>query len=405
MLEDLEGVGAEEEVAIKIRNRFLVARLLRGLLEDHLVVDEDSLSHQVRGVLKEIAHEGQGSGEARVWQRILAAVQKREYVELVAAILEWGRMVDAEGHFNGALEILELAFELARTSGASEAAADAARFQGKVYRSRAQWDHALFWYGVARRISEESGNRKRLAMVLDGLGNAYRDLGNLPRARETLLEVLEIGRRTGDRSVLAVGHHDLMTVEKLRGNLVEAIHQGWLAVQAYDSRDGRLRALFDLASTLREGGELSAARDAYGLVAEQVKGMEARILALDALAFLAALRGDGEEHATLRERMDAEGWETVSPVYRGQILYYRGLSHRALGQEAVARLWLERALAYAGDHDLNKLIFDAEAALAEDRPGRPEELVPAGYEDLVPEEILGVRRGLRAMKEAPAGLG
>ena len=41
--------------------------------------------------------------------------------------------------------------------------------------------------------------------------------------------------------------------------------------------------------------------------------------------------------------MDQEGWEEVSPVYRGQVLFYRGLSLRALGEEEKARSWLREA--------------------------------------------------------------
>jgi tetratricopeptide (TPR) repeat protein len=254
-------------------------------------------------------------------------------------------------------------------------------------------------------VAEEIGNPTKLAAVLDGMANAHRDRGNLPRAREVLQEVLEIGRETGDRYSLAIGHHDLMTVEKLRGDRVEAIRHGWLAVQSYDSNDGRLRALFDLAGVLRDNGELQAAWDAYVVVVAQVEGLEARILALDALAYVAALRGDREQHQKLRMKLDAEGWENVSPVYRGQVLFYRGLSLRALGDEREGRKWLNKALAFAAEHSLNKIIFDAEAALEERTPVLAEQPVPPIYGESTPEEVLGVCRGLREMREAQASVG
>jgi len=114
--------------------------------------------------------------------------------------------------------------------------------------------------------------------------------------------------------------------------------------QSYDSKDGRLRALFDLAGVLRESGELSAAWDAYAVVASQVEGLEARILALDALAF-------------------------------------------------------------AEEHGLNKLIFDAEAALKESASVQTLQTAQPTYQDSTPEEILGVRRGLREMREAQTDTG
>ena len=149
---------------------------------------------------------------------------------------------------------------------------------------------------------------------------------------------------------------------------------------------------------------MSAAHDAYSVVVDQVRGLEARVLALDALAYVAALRGRVEEHAELRKRLDSEGWEEVSPVYRGQILYYRGLSMRALGQEEEARGWLVKALAYAEKNGLNKLVFDSEAALEGGEPPEVRAPAPALAEESVPPEILGVRRGLRELRETQTTL-
>ena len=404
VLKDLEDRGRNEEVSRRIGRRFLVARVVRGIVEDELVSDPESISHQVKGVREELESHDGNDAEARIWDRVLRAVAASDHGGLVASMLEWGRAVEGVGHLTGALEILGRAYELAKATGSADAAADAARFQGKVLRTRAEWVRSVAWYDVARRVAEEAGNRGKLAMVLDGLANVYRDRGNLPRAREVLQEVMEIGRESGDRYALAIAHHDLMTVEKLSDNLVAAIRHGWLAVQGYDSRDGRLRALFDLAGVLRESGELSAAWDAYSVVAGQVEGLEARILALDALAFVAALRGDRGQHQLLRARLDSEGWEEVSPVYRGQVLYYRGLSCRALGEEEEGRTWISRALAFAEEHGLSKLIFDAESALKESAPVQAIPTAQPMYQDSPPEEILGVRQGLREMRETLAGV-
>ncbi len=309
-------------------------------------------------------------------------------------------MVEQEGHLNGALEILGLAWELAKALGSSKGAADAARFQGKVFRTRAEWEEAAVWYGLARKIAEETSDHRTLAAVLDGLANTYRDKGNLPRARETLMEVMELGRKHGDRYALAIAHHDLMTVEKLSGDLAGAVRHGWLAVQSYDSRDGSMRALFDLSGVLRESGELSAARNGYTVVAGQVAGLEYRVLALDALAFIAALQGDPEEHDRIRGEMELGRWQELSPVYRAQVLFFRGLSNRALGRREEAREWLEEALATAEAHGLSKLVFDVEEALADEKGTQP-----PSFETWTPgspwgEEIAGVRQGLQEMRAA-----
>jgi len=384
VLRDLEGPKRDLEVSARIGHRFLVARLVRGLVEDDLVATPESLGHQVSGVREELGSDFRHDAEATVWDEVLQAVAASDHLALASAVLDWGRVVEGQGHFNGAGEILSMAYELAKATGSPDEAADAARFQAKIFRTQAEWTQALDWYGVAR--------------------NLHRDRGNLPRAKEVLREVMEIGEQNDDRYAMAIAHHDLMTVEKLGGGLVSAIQHGWLAVKSYESRDGSLRALFDLAGVLRESGELSAAWDAYSVVVDQVEGREARILALDALAFVAAMRGDRDRYEALRADLEAEGWEELSPVYRGQMLYYRGLSSRVLGEEEGARVWLTRALAFAEEHGLNKLIFDSEEAL-EERPSVPPSPRPEPvFQDSPPEEVLGVRQGLREMREALAGV-
>ena len=231
-------------------------------------------------------------------------------------LLEWGKVVEELGHLNGALEIQGLAFDLAVAMGAQDAAVDAARFQGKAYRMLAEWDRAVSWYGVARRVAEEVGHSRQLAAVIDGLANTYRDRGNLPQARGLLQEVMALGHEKDDRYALAIAHHDLMTVERLSGNMVQAIRHGWTAVQRYDSNDGSLKALFDLAGVLRETGELLAARDAYTVVANQLQGFEYRVMALDALAFIAALLGDTVQYQALRSRWIRRGGRS-SLLYPG----------------------------------------------------------------------------------------
>jgi len=406
VLGDIEGRQRDKEASQRITSRFLVARAVKGVIEDELVVDLGSLSYQTDGIRRELGPADEADLERELWERVLASLETVQFERLLAALLEWGKAVEGLGHLNGALEIQGLAFDLAVAIGAQEAAVDAARFQGKALRMLAEWDRAVSWYGVARRVAEEAGDSRKLAAVIDGMANTFRDRGNLPRARELLQEVMALGNEEDDRYALAIAHHDLMTVERLAGNMVQAIRHGWTAVQRYDSTDGSLKALFDLAGVLRETGELLAARDAYAVVANQLQGFEYRVMALDALAFIAALLGDRVQYDALRAQMDADGWEELAPVSRGQVLFYRGLSSRALGLEKEGEARLREALEYAERHSLNWLIFDIEDALA----GVPEEADITSPTPAIPsvspgpfgQEIVDVRQGLRELRESLA---
>ncbi len=404
VLQDIEGRREDEDAARRIAARFLVARLLRGMVEDELVVNPESLAYQVKGVRGELGALERGDPERVAWERILGAVERQDPGELLSGVLQWGVLVEDQGHLHGAKEIHGLSFDLAVSGGEGEAAVDAARFQGRVCRKLARWDEAASWYGVARTVAEETGNTRKLAVVLDGLGNLHRDKGNLPKARELLHSVLALGEENDDRYARAIAHHDLMTVEKLSGKLDGAIIHGWEAFRAYSTREDSFRALFDLAGVLRECGELSSAWDAYTVVANGVEGFEYRLLALDALSFVSAVRGDIAGYRGFRARVDALGWEDAAPIYRAQILLYRGLSCRALGLEGESKEWLRKALALSEHHSVGKIIFDAEEALRDREPPTAPARTSA-LQDPLDGRVQLVRTGLRELREALVGAG
>jgi tetratricopeptide (TPR) repeat protein len=227
-----------------------------------------------------------------------------------------------------------------------------------------------------------------------------RELGNLPAARELFVEALDVAETSDDAETLASIHHDLMGLEHLAGDLDQALRHGWKAVNTYVSDVGRTRCIASMAGVLRDLGDWSAAEDAYTVVAHDSDDVYYRVYAYDALAHVAALRGD---HATFDARAaqcDALDWENGPHSAKAEILYYRGLSFKLLGRFEVARNWLERAVAFAEEHDFHWVFFEAEATLyglSADVGVTTETVVPD-----VPEVTRAppeVREGLRAMRE------
>jgi hypothetical protein len=124
------------------------------------------------------------------------------------------------------------------------------------------------------------------------------------------------------------------------------------------------------------------------------------VYALDALGHICALRGDAEGFRSRSARCDALGWETGPTSAKAEILYYRGLSHLALGDFESGRAWMRRAVAFAEEQRFNRVLFKAEQALrtlaaAEEKSWRAEPATPAA-----PREL---REGLRAMRQELAG--
>jgi tetratricopeptide (TPR) repeat protein len=402
VLKDIEGRENDEALNRRIAARFLVVRAVRGLVDDDFAALPESLTRQVAGVRREILTLPSRDSEVRLWDEVLAALERQELPELAFTTLELARHVERQDHLSGALELCRLAFRLAGIAGSATVAMDAARFHGRIFRRLARWDEATRWYGYAKEIARCVGDGGRESVILDGLASTYRDRGNLPGARELLHEALALGRQAGDRYAEGSAHHSLAVIEKMSGHLDRAISHGWSAVRTHGEGEPWLAALTDLAGVFVEVGELQAAEDAYTIVMGSSGSYVYRTYALDALAYVAALSGNQQEFERRAARADASGWTEAAPAIRAEFSYFRGKSWEALGDLKAASHWYERALALADRHGLNKIYFDAEAALGRlaDLSSATAEDSVATTRDAVPEVMDGIREELTAMRAA-----
>ena len=92
-------------------------------------------------------------------------------------------------------------------------------------------------------------------------------------------------------------------------------------------------------------------------------------------------------------RCDSLGWEGGQRAAAAEILYYRGLSYRALGRLREADEWLARAIDFAERHGFNRTLFAAEEALQSLKSPRE---IPAAAPAVATSAEL--RIGLREMR-------
>lgn len=403
VLRDIEGHEDDQELNRRIASRFLVARAVRAFVDDDFTVAPETLAYQIEGVRRELeslpAADAAEDAELQAWEWLLQALETGHLTELAGATLELAHRVEQQDHLSGALELYRTAYRVAVAAGAASVAVDAARFQGRVHRRLAEWDESIRWYDFARDVARSAGEPGREAVVLDGLASTLRDRGNLPGARELLHEALELGQQASDRYAVGSVHHTLAGIEKMTGHLDRAIEHGWSAVRVLEAGEAWLGALTDLASVFVEAAELQAAEDAYTIVAGASQRYIYRVYALDALAYVAALRGDRAEFELRAARADAAGWKEAAPAIRSEFSYFRGKSYQALGDGAEARRWYQAALRLAERHGLNKFYFDAEAGL---RSLETAPATPRSQRGAVPETMPGIRQELSAMREAMA---
>lgn len=402
VLEDLDGREADEVEGRRIAQRFIVARLVRKLLDGDLVFAPERMAEQVRRAREELSGPPLTSitkMEADKWGRVLDGLEDGSMEVLSADLVDLADTVEAQGHDHGALELYRCAYEVAASVLAARPAVNAARLMGRLLRRRADWVGAQKWFLATREIADLAGYRDIAAHALVGLAGINKESGNLPAARDGFGEALVEAEHSGDRDTIALVHHGLLGLEQAAGNLDAGLRHGWMAVATYESEAGRTRCMASLAGALIEYGDREAAEDAWLLVAHSSRERYYQIYAYDALAYLAAQRGDRDAFEARARVADDLDWESGSLSAKAEILFYRGLSYRALGEHELADEWLTRAVSFAEEHGYNQVLFRAEEALKE----RPQE-VAAPASAPPPAAPYELREGLRTMRRELVGV-
>lgn len=394
ILKDLEGREDDEAVGRQIAQRFVVARLIRMLLDEDLTVPRERVTEQVRSARAELAHgHGLDGREYRLWVRVLDSYEAHDLDLLGRTLITLGEMAEARDHLHGSLELYLCAYQITAAIAAPEAAGEAARYRARVLRRRALWDDAHSWYDAAHAIASAARLDLLAANALAGIALIKKDRGNLPAAREFYAKALAMAQKSGDRDTIATVHAGLLGLNRVAGDLPAALAHGWLAVEVSESDVAKTRCLATLAGALGEYGDREAAEDAWAIVARTSDEQYYRIYAHDALAHLAALRGDGDAFDAQVKLCDELDWESGPRSAKAEILYFRGLGCRALGRLDIAQAWLERAVAFAEQYSFNQILFDAEGALETLASPVDERNTPA------PAAPPAVRDGVRAMRE------
>jgi len=398
VLQDLEGRESDVDVGTRIAQRFVVGRLARMLVDDDFEFAPERMAEQVRRARSELPKTwDRNDAEVDEWYQVLDSLERGTLDELADRLIVLGDLVERKGHEHGALEMYSCAYEIATAVRAPRAAAEAARYSGGLLRRRASWKEAETKLVAAREIAELAGLPDVAARSMVGLSLMCQDVGNMPAARAGLRDSLLVAEQSGDRDTIAMVHHSFMGIEQLSGNLAASLDHGWVAVATYESEERRTRCMAGLAASLTDCGDRDAAEDAWAFVAHTSKDTYYQIYAYDALGHLAALRGDRVGFEKHSEQCDALGWALKPGFASAEILYHRGLSHRALGDLRQAEEWLRHTVSFAEEHSHNQILFRAEEALrslAAEEQTSPEVQVRSS-----PAAPLEVREGLRAMRQ------
>lgn len=402
VLEDLEDHEGRE-ASSRIEQRFVLVRLSRSFLDGDYTSRRD-WADRVDRARSELARQAvEGGYPLDGLTPVLDALRMQAHAETADGLVVIAERAEAEGHTHGALELYRCAFDAAVAVMHPRAAIDAARFQGRIQRRFARWNESVRAYEVAMEVAVAAELWERAALVSVGLASVGQERGNLPGARSGYEHALALASRSGSRNAVATVQHGLLALEHAAGNTAAALRHGWNAVAEYEDPEPRIRCLASLAGALVDYGDVGAAEDAWSIVARESSEIYYRTYAHDALAYLAALRGDLGDFERQANLCDALGWESGPRSAKAEMIYYRGLSYRALGLYDTSERWLLRAVQFAEEFNLSRTLFRAEEALKALEGERREAQRAMPYDEKAapsaPDEI---RVGLREMRRALA---
>jgi tetratricopeptide (TPR) repeat protein len=371
ILQDIEGREADDDANRRIAARFLVGRLVRGLLEEEFAVEREAVLYRAAGVRRELGTVSMDDPERQLWERVVTAVEEENPDLLAGVLLELGSLVERQGHLFGAREFHRTAYEVAVIGGDSSTTADAARFHARACRKLGDLVESRSWYETALRISRAREDQRVMAVVLDGLANTFREMGELVRSREVVEEGMEVALALDDRYAVASFHHTLLSLDRFEGRWSEAIVNGWQAVGLYAEPYHQALALLDLAGVFVDVRQFRSADDAYAVVEGMAPNRAVTLMAISGRAYTAAMDGDVTLFELHSARLDATEWMALPPAFRTQIELYRGMALAELGRARGARSWLERARGHAELHQLRRLVDEANLAIEALRSAAP----------------------------------
>jgi len=315
----------------------------------------------------------------------LAAESLHDLDRFAGALLTLGKALEREGRLAPAAAVYVILYELALLRCDIDVGLHAAHGAGRAFRKLTDWGEATRWYQVGLSLADHADDFLQATRLLDGLGNTHRERGAFPAARRCYRDAARLALVAGDPVEIGNVALGLMTVEREAGRLDMAARIAWRALRTQTDPDQRVNLLLNLGTLLRDGGALELAEDTYRVVQRVGEDRELRLMAQDALAYCAALRGSAPEYEA-RHRVSRAQARGASAYVRAQIGYFRGAALRALGDDRALRV-LRATERYARAHGLRE--WEVRAGSLAEEPVIP--VRPAAAALRAPEEVrLGI---------------
>ena len=308
-------------------------------------------------------------------------------------LMAYARSLDLDARWTLAADVYETILSHVHPVEDADVAVNALLRRGHCLRQMGCLTEASTVYGTAAAVAAQADDMIGTLRARIGEAKVLAEKGNLPGADQLLASTAALAGEHSLGEVRSAATHDRSHVAILRGQYDAAVRFAYEALRESANEHERERILNDLATAFSALGVKSAARDAFMLIAATAREQYLRWTATINLMELAA--DEGMRLQFERHHRQLAG-AVLPPLLQVQFELHVGRGYQSLGEWKLAQPWLERAAGTATSHSFNKLLFEAEDALAKNT--RHEMRAPAvAFE--VPSDVGQIANEIRALRE------
>ena len=308
-------------------------------------------------------------------------------------LMAYARSLDLDGRWTLAADVYDTILTHVHPVEDADVAVNAMLRRGHCLRQMGALVEASETYATAAEVAARANDMIGTLRARIGEAKVLAERGNLPAADAMLETAAETAGEHALSEVRSTATHDRSHVAILRGRYDVAVRFAYDALRESTNEHERTRILNDLATAFSALGVKSAARDAFLLIAATAREQYLRWTATINLMELAGDAGVRLQFERYRQQLASA---ELPPLLRVQFELHVGRGYQTLGEPELAQSWLQRAAGTAASHSFNKLVFEAEEALA--RNSRPMERAPVvAFE--VPEDVDEIASEIRELRE------
>jgi tetratricopeptide (TPR) repeat protein len=378
----------------------LLLRFVDAWIEEgaHVVDDDGWALRSLHGAVDAIDERNNLRTILNAAIEILADTRVTDMRLLAPRLMAYGQFLEYEANWSLAADVYETLISHAHPTQESDVATQAHLRRGFCLRNTGDLGASVSAYQAAEQLAEAAKDMEGVLRARLGEAKTAIALGNFPKAESILDRMIGIAGEHNFTDLRARALHDRATVAGERGDYQLSIKLAYEALEIAQSPRDRDRILGDIAVLFYRLGVRSAARDAYLILAATAQEQYSRWLATLNLMEVAADDGDEVLFERYRRSVDVS---RLPPNLAIQYWLDGGKGLERLGHLPEARVFLERAIAFAEEHSLNQYVFRAEEALRE--LGRHPVRITHAEPTLQDSEIENIARHISA-ERAKAGV-